>query len=174
MLFAHFTERPKPVARVHPDGRVFRGETVTLTCDIQQTGDWQYSWYKDNKQDYIIGRDQNYIITSVDWSHGGVYSCKRTLSKAPTYSQMSDGVTLTVSGECVHVFIRSNKFITSVFVTVFVTHPGMDYELQRPWGQLSPRTAHPTPPFFIVFQSFTFIVTESGCSDYCEYLMFSL
>ncbi len=101
-VFAHFTVRPKPVVDVDPDRRVFRGETVTLTCDIQQTGDWWYSWYKDNKQDYSAGRDQNYIITSVDPSHSGVYSCKRTLSKAPTYSQMSDGGKLTVSGECVH------------------------------------------------------------------------
>ncbi len=108
-FFAHFTERPKPVARVHPDRRVFRGETVTLTCDIQHTGDWQYSWNKDNKQDYIIGRDQNYIITPVDWSHRGVYSCKGTQSKAPTHSQMSDGVTLTVSGESVHFSLHHFK-----------------------------------------------------------------
>ncbi|XP_026118754.1 hemicentin-1-like [Carassius auratus] len=65
------TVRPKPVVGVDPDRRVFRGETVTLTCDIQQTGVWQYSWYKDNKQDYIIGRDQNYKIPSVDPSHSG-------------------------------------------------------------------------------------------------------
>ncbi len=110
MLFARFTERPKPVARVHPDRRVFRGETVTLTCDIQQTGDWRYSWYKDNKQDYIIGRDQNYIITSVDLSHGSVYSCSGTQSKAPTYSQFSDGVTLTVSGESVHFSLLYTSF----------------------------------------------------------------
>ncbi|XP_043100818.1 titin-like isoform X2 [Puntigrus tetrazona] len=90
-------ERPKPVVGVDPDRHVFRGETVTLTCDIQQTGDWEYSWYKDNKQDYIIRQDQKYIISSVDWSHSGVYSCRRTQSKAPAYSQMSDGVTLTVS-----------------------------------------------------------------------------
>ncbi len=97
MFFAHFTERLKPVVRVNPDRRVFRGETVTLTCDIQQTGDWWYSWYKDGNQDYIIGRDQNYIITSVNRYHGGVYSCIGTHSTG--HSQYSDGVTLTVSGE---------------------------------------------------------------------------
>ncbi|XP_059396154.1 neural cell adhesion molecule 1-B-like [Carassius carassius] len=65
------TVRPKPVVGVDPERRVFRGETVTLTCDIQQTGVWQYSWYKGYKQDYIIGRDQNYKIPSVDLSHRG-------------------------------------------------------------------------------------------------------
>uniref|UniRef100_A0A673GBG1 Ig-like domain-containing protein n=1 Tax=Sinocyclocheilus rhinocerous TaxID=307959 RepID=A0A673GBG1_9TELE len=82
---------------VHPDGRVFRGETVTLTCDTQQTGVWQYIWYKDRKLVYSPRQNQNYIIPSVDSSHSGVYSCRGTQSQAPTYSQMSDGVTLTVS-----------------------------------------------------------------------------
>ncbi len=109
MLFARFTARPKPVVGVDPDRRVFRGETVTLTCDIQQTGDWQYSWTKDNKQDNRAGRDKNYIISSVDQYHGGVYSCRRTQSRAPYYSQTSDGVTLTVSGESVHFFLNHFK-----------------------------------------------------------------
>ncbi|XP_016416993.1 uncharacterized protein LOC107747084 [Sinocyclocheilus rhinocerous] len=50
------SERPKPVVDVHPDGRVFRGETVTLTCDTQQTGVWQYIWYKDRKLVYNLPR----------------------------------------------------------------------------------------------------------------------
>ncbi len=109
MLFARFTERPKPVVGVVPDRRVFRGETVTLTCDIQQTGDWRYSWNKDNKQDNRAGQNQNYIISSVDPSHGGVYSCRGSQSEAPTYSQMSDGVTLTVSGESLSLNIESKS-----------------------------------------------------------------
>ncbi len=109
MLFARFTERPKPVVGVDPDRRVFRGETVTLTCDIQQTGDWRYSWYKDNKLDNRAGQNQKYIISSVDPSHSGVYRCRGTQSEAPTYSQMSDGVTLTVSGESVHFLLNHFK-----------------------------------------------------------------
>ncbi len=97
MFFAHFTESPKPLVRVHPDSLVFRGETVTLTCDIQQTGDRRYSWYKDGNQDNSARRDQNYTITSVDPSHGGVYSCRGNQSEH--HSQHSARVTLTVSGE---------------------------------------------------------------------------
>ncbi|XP_051756744.1 basement membrane-specific heparan sulfate proteoglycan core protein-like isoform X5 [Ctenopharyngodon idella] len=87
-------ERPKPVVRVQPDVRVFRGETVTLTCDIQEAGVWRYNWYKDH---YSTGQDQIYKITSVDQSHAGVYSCRGTQTEAPQYSEFSDGVTLTVS-----------------------------------------------------------------------------
>ncbi len=99
MLFAHFTERPKPVVDVDPDRLVFRGETVTLTCDIQQTGDWWYIWNEPSGQVYSAGQNQNYIITPVDWSHDGVYSCRGNQSEAPHHSQHSAGVTLTVSGE---------------------------------------------------------------------------
>ncbi|KAK9972335.1 hypothetical protein ABG768_025650 [Culter alburnus] len=98
-------ERPKPVVRVQPDVHVFRGETVTLTCDIQEeTGVWQYSWYKD--QDYSAGQDQIYYsagqdpiykIKSVDQHHAGVYSCKGTQTKATQYTEKSDKVKLTVS-----------------------------------------------------------------------------
>ncbi|KAL0149250.1 hypothetical protein M9458_055484 [Cirrhinus mrigala] len=98
-------ERPKPAVLVQPDKNVFKEETITLTCHIQETGDWQYSWYKDKNN--ITGQNQKHIIPSVASSHSGVYNCKATQSKAPTYSQMSDGVTLTVSGECVHLFLTS-------------------------------------------------------------------
>ncbi len=116
MLFARFTERLKPVVDIVPDGRVFRGETVTLTCDIQQTGDWQYRWHKDYKQVYS---GQNYIISSVDPSHRGVYRCRGTQSQAPTYSRYSDGVTLTVSGESSCVLHINHYFVLTVLSAAF-------------------------------------------------------
>ncbi|XDV19195.1 hypothetical protein PO909_024722, partial [Leuciscus waleckii] len=98
-------ERPKPVVKVKPDVHVFRGERVTLTCDIQETGVWRYSWYKDQDNSrrtdqiyYSAGQDQIYIITSVDPSHAGLYRCRGTLTKTLQDSEISDGVTLTVSG----------------------------------------------------------------------------
>ncbi|KAL0149195.1 hypothetical protein M9458_055429, partial [Cirrhinus mrigala] len=87
--------KPKPVVRVDPDENVFSGEKVTLICDIQETGVWQYSWNKDGKPVYNAGRYQNYIITSVDRSHDGVYSCR--VSQYSHHSEFSDGVKLTVS-----------------------------------------------------------------------------
>ncbi len=120
MLFARFTERPKPVVGVVPDRRVFRGETVTLTCDTQQTGDWQYSWYKDYKQDNRAGQDKKYIISSVDPSHSGVYRCRGTQSQAPHHSHFSAGVTLTVSGESSCVLHTNPSFLLTVFSAGFI------------------------------------------------------
>ncbi len=118
MLFARFTERPKPVADIDPDRLVFRGETVTLTCDIQHTGDWTYSWYKDGNQDNKAGQNQKYIISSVYSSHEGVYSCRGTQSEAPTYSQFSAGVQLTVSGESSCV-LHTNPLASVTIVFLF-------------------------------------------------------
>ncbi len=45
--------------KVTPDQRVFRGETVTLTCNIQKTADniqWRYSWFKDGDTQYPVYR----------------------------------------------------------------------------------------------------------------------
>ncbi len=114
MLFARFTERPKPVVHVVPDRRVFREETVTLTCDIQHTGDWWYSWTKDNTQVYS---GQKYIISSVDWSHGGVYSCIGYQSQ--DHSQYSAGVTLKVSGESSCVLHTNPSFLLTVLSAAF-------------------------------------------------------
>ncbi len=94
------TERP--VVKVTPDQRVFSGETVTLTCDIQKTADniqWRYSWFKD-------GDTHNpYTITTAEFSftadlyHSGEYRCRGVRSDSQRSSDISAAVTLTVSGE---------------------------------------------------------------------------
>uniref|UniRef100_A0A8C1R5F2 Ig-like domain-containing protein n=1 Tax=Cyprinus carpio TaxID=7962 RepID=A0A8C1R5F2_CYPCA len=99
-------ERPKPVVRVQPDGRVFRGQTVTLTCDIQDTDvtNWSYSWNKDDSEIHV-SQSQEYRISSVSESHTGNYRCTGRETGGSRYSHTSDKVTLTVSGECVYLTI---------------------------------------------------------------------
>ncbi|XP_051980600.1 basement membrane-specific heparan sulfate proteoglycan core protein-like [Xyrauchen texanus] len=90
-------ERPKPEVRVNPDHPVFRGETVTLTCDIQtQTHtEWRYSWIKDDSVN-PVSTERVYRITS-DKSHSGKYSCRGEKIRDSQRSDISDAVTLTVS-----------------------------------------------------------------------------
>ncbi|KAF4111610.1 hypothetical protein G5714_008641 [Onychostoma macrolepis] len=89
------TERPKPVVKVTPDQRVFRGETVTLTCDIQPAGhiQWRYSWFKDGSVIRDV-TERVYSITSV--SDSVTYSCRGDRSDSQR-SDISAAVTLTVS-----------------------------------------------------------------------------
>ncbi len=93
------TERPKPVVKVTPDQRVFRGETVTLTCDIQREENiqWTYSWFKDGYT-YYPYRTTTAAEYSFTAYHSGEYSCRGETSDSQT-SDISAAVTLTVSGE---------------------------------------------------------------------------
>uniref|UniRef100_A0A8C1HAT5 Ig-like domain-containing protein n=1 Tax=Cyprinus carpio carpio TaxID=630221 RepID=A0A8C1HAT5_CYPCA len=86
---------PKAVLKVTPDQRVFRGETVTLTCDIQGAGDiqWTYSWFKDGSVIRDI-TERVYTITSV--SDRAEYRCRGERSDSQR-SDISAAVTLTVS-----------------------------------------------------------------------------
>uniref|UniRef100_A0A672LM70 Ig-like domain-containing protein n=1 Tax=Sinocyclocheilus grahami TaxID=75366 RepID=A0A672LM70_SINGR len=86
------SERPEPVVKVSPDQRVFRGETVTLTCDIQT---WTYSWFRDASVIRDV-TERVYSITS-DESYSE-YSCRGERSDSQK-SHTSAAVTLTVSGE---------------------------------------------------------------------------
>ncbi|XP_043099360.1 sialoadhesin-like isoform X2 [Puntigrus tetrazona] len=91
-------QRPKPVARVHPDGRALGGQTVTLTCDLRQmdVSSWTYSWNKDDSPVHASDSPE-YRIGSVDESHAGRYSCAGHEIGGSRHSHTSDEVTLSVS-----------------------------------------------------------------------------
>ncbi|XP_042573737.1 sialoadhesin-like isoform X1 [Cyprinus carpio] len=101
-------EKPNPKVTIKPDQHVFRGETVTLRCDIDGEGvtSWQYSWYKDGSGS-VISELQEYTFSPVTESDTGKYSCYGAESQGSRTSQHSDAVTLTVS-----VFSVSQKWLT--------------------------------------------------------------
>ncbi|XP_051565802.1 sialoadhesin-like isoform X2 [Myxocyprinus asiaticus] len=92
-------ERPKPVVTVNPDHHVFRGETVTLTCDIQREThtEWRYSWFKDGHIYSSYTSTPDLKISSVYESDSGKYSCRGEKISDSQRSHISDAVTLTVS-----------------------------------------------------------------------------
>ncbi len=87
----------RPVVKVTPDQRVFRGEKVTLTCDIQRAEhiQWTYIWFKDGSVIRDV-TERVYSITSV--SDRAEYRCRGERSDSQR-SYISAAVTLTVSGE---------------------------------------------------------------------------
>ncbi|XP_037403303.1 titin-like isoform X1 [Pygocentrus nattereri] len=94
------SERPKPAVSIQPDHQVFRGETVTLRCEIKGGGvsNWQYSWFKDGSSTPVSYKQQ-YSISSVTASDGGTYTCRGAVRGTSRYSHYSEAVTLTVSGK---------------------------------------------------------------------------
>ncbi|XP_050958988.1 Fc receptor-like protein 2 [Labeo rohita] len=91
-------ERPKPKVTIKPAQHVFRGDTVTLRCDIYGEGvtSWSYSWYKEGSTSVFSDR-QELTFSSVNESNAGKYSCNGSETEGSRWSQMSDAVTLTVS-----------------------------------------------------------------------------
>ncbi|KAK3515924.1 hypothetical protein QTP86_021051, partial [Hemibagrus guttatus] len=91
------TARPKAVVSVQaadPDN-VFTGETITFSCEIKTRGSWQYHWFRDNKEVSDAKANKTYL----QMFNNGAYTCRGTQSSDPKYTQTSDAVTLTVSGD---------------------------------------------------------------------------
>ncbi|XP_051523925.1 basement membrane-specific heparan sulfate proteoglycan core protein-like isoform X4 [Myxocyprinus asiaticus] len=95
----HTQAGAKPVLHVQPDEHVFRGETVTFTCDIQTETDteWTYSYIKNGDIRSSNTSTQEFRISTVYESDIGKYSCRGEKSSDPPISVISDAVTLTVS-----------------------------------------------------------------------------
>ncbi|KAG9274594.1 Fc receptor-like protein 5, partial [Astyanax mexicanus] len=108
-------ERPTAVVTINPANQVFRGESVTLRCDLQGGGgfEWTYSWYKGNPVS-LYSSTQEYEISPVEYSHSGKYSCRGTVRGTSRSSHTSTAVRLTVSGELTLIVSpsRSQHFTT--------------------------------------------------------------
>uniref|UniRef100_A0A8C2CQR5 Ig-like domain-containing protein n=1 Tax=Cyprinus carpio TaxID=7962 RepID=A0A8C2CQR5_CYPCA len=107
-------ERPKANVTITPDQHVFRGETVTLRCDIDGEGvtSWKYSWYKDGS-DSVFSELQEHIFRYVTESDVGNYSCYGAERGGSRTSNISDEVTLTVSDKAKAVLSGSpQKWLT--------------------------------------------------------------
>ncbi len=109
MNCCHCPERPKAKVTVKPDQHVFRGETVTLRCDICGEGviSWRYSWYKDGSVS-VFSDQREHTFSPVE-SDAGKYFCYGAERGGSRTSNISDAVTLTVSGEFDHPFIYTHK-----------------------------------------------------------------
>uniref|UniRef100_A0A673KPD8 Ig-like domain-containing protein n=1 Tax=Sinocyclocheilus rhinocerous TaxID=307959 RepID=A0A673KPD8_9TELE len=103
-----FCKKPKPTLTIKPAQHVFRREKVTLRCDIYGEGvtSWRYIWYKEGSTS-VFRELQEHTFWSVTESDAGKYSCEGSETEGSRWSQMSDKVTLTVSGECDHLFINT-------------------------------------------------------------------
>ncbi|KAF5892757.1 carcinoembryonic antigen-related cell adhesion molecule 5-like, partial [Clarias magur] len=95
VLQLEVTGCPKPVLNIKPDKHVFRGESVTFSCTIQNQRhtEWTYSWYRDGVTVYTSLTTTTQEITVSD---KGEYTCRGRRSDSQV-SQISDPVTLSVS-----------------------------------------------------------------------------
>ncbi|KAK7167250.1 hypothetical protein R3I94_001596 [Phoxinus phoxinus] len=109
----HTEEIPKPKVTIKPDHHVFRGETVTLRCDIYGEGvtSWRYNWYKDGSTS-VFSERQEHTFSSVSEYNAGKYFCYGTETEGSRSSHRSDEVTLTVSVPRAVLSVSPQKWLT--------------------------------------------------------------
>uniref|UniRef100_A0A673N9Y9 Ig-like domain-containing protein n=1 Tax=Sinocyclocheilus rhinocerous TaxID=307959 RepID=A0A673N9Y9_9TELE len=127
-------ESPKPKVSIKPDQHVFREETVTLRCDIdgEAVTSWQYSWYKDGSVS-VFSELQEHTFWFVRMSDAGNYSCYGAERGGSRTSNISDAVTLTVSGVSPPVFLIVSPSRTQHFTSVSLSLSCKDQSNSDRW-----------------------------------------
>lgn len=85
---------------------VFPTERVSLSCGMDSTSAWKYTWYRDGSKlpgnDHTVALDSDGTILNIGSAsaeHSGEYSCSGTLKSRPVHSNRSSTLTLRVYGE---------------------------------------------------------------------------
>ncbi|XP_053089313.1 sialoadhesin-like [Pangasianodon hypophthalmus] len=97
---AHPQAKPKPTVRVNPQSSVYTGDTITLSCELQQSTGWEFLWYKYNQQLQLlntVARDSNTLSVTVNKAEETVYKCiaHRQNTLGNSYTMLSDPVKIT-------------------------------------------------------------------------------
>ncbi|KAL7824618.1 hypothetical protein SRHO_G00345010 [Serrasalmus rhombeus] len=148
-LWVNVTDSTKAVVSIKPDKQVFKGETVTLRCDMQAGGDteWIYRWYKDDRLS-SNRRTQEFTVSSVTESNGGKYTCRGHRSHDFQSSEISDAVTLTVSDVAQAVLsVSPQSWLTegeSVTLSCESSCQTAEEKLEAPLYTLSPAAVNHT------------------------------
>ncbi|XP_042626651.1 immunoglobulin superfamily member 1-like, partial [Cyprinus carpio] len=106
-------KRPKPTVTIKPAQHVFRGDPVTLRCDIYSEGvtSWSYSWYKEDSTS-VFSDQQEHTLRSVTESDAGKYTCRGSETEGSRWSQKSDAVTLRVSAPRAVLSVSPQNWLT--------------------------------------------------------------
>ncbi|XP_047679089.1 CD166 antigen homolog isoform X3 [Tachysurus fulvidraco] len=93
--------KPKPTVRVNPQSSVYTGDTVTLSCELQQGTGWEFYWYKNNQLLQNLNSEQvNTLKVTVNNAGEAEYTCvarRRYYYNSYYYfTEFSDPVKITV------------------------------------------------------------------------------
>ncbi|KAK3545357.1 hypothetical protein QTP70_004462 [Hemibagrus guttatus] len=95
-------ERPKATVRVNPQSSVYTGDTVTLSCELQQETGWEFQWYKNIHQLQNLSSAQENTLKVTADAGDTEYKCKAvrrnyyTQSSYDYFTKCSDPVKITV------------------------------------------------------------------------------
>uniref|UniRef100_A0A3B1J9R0 Ig-like domain-containing protein n=1 Tax=Astyanax mexicanus TaxID=7994 RepID=A0A3B1J9R0_ASTMX len=168
-IYFIYTEKPTPVVNITPANQVFRGESVTLSCELQGgVGEIEgpYIWNKNGNTVSPSSTEQQLIIQSVEYSDRGEYSCSGTVKGIGRDSNTSAAVTLTVFEKPTAVLnIKpGNRVFRGETVTIRCDlQGGGDFEWTYNWSQNSVSSSSTSNQYTISS------VTDSHWGDYYCY-----
>ncbi|XP_047679142.1 B-cell receptor CD22-like [Tachysurus fulvidraco] len=88
--------KPKPTVRVNPQSSVYTGDTVTLSCELQQGTGWEFQWNKNNQ---LLQNLNSVKVNTLNVTIGNAgeteYKC-RARRRNIYYTDFSDPVKITV------------------------------------------------------------------------------
>ncbi|XP_058251728.1 carcinoembryonic antigen-related cell adhesion molecule 5-like [Hemibagrus wyckioides] len=90
--------KPKATVRVNPQSSVYTGDTVTLSCELQQETGWKFQWYKNNQLQNLNSEQENTLNVTVDNAGETEYRCRanRINNNYYYFTEFSDPVKITV------------------------------------------------------------------------------
>uniref|UniRef100_A0A671L9H2 Ig-like domain-containing protein n=1 Tax=Sinocyclocheilus anshuiensis TaxID=1608454 RepID=A0A671L9H2_9TELE len=153
---------------IKPDQHVFRGDTVTLRCDIDGEGvtGWRYSWYKDGSNS-VFSELQEHTFSPVTESDAGKYFCYGAERGGSRTSNIGDEVTLTVDTPQAVLSVSPQKWLTegdpvTLICEVYGSSTGWTFS----WYTLTASSDIPTPTLSVEPQSSLF--TGDSVTLRCE------
>ncbi|XP_046707659.1 uncharacterized protein LOC124387373 [Silurus meridionalis] len=66
--------KPQPSVRVNPQHSIYTGDTITLSCELQETTGWKFFWYKNSQ--LVNNVATNTLHITVDNAGEPVYQCR--------------------------------------------------------------------------------------------------
>ncbi|XP_035375901.1 uncharacterized protein LOC113568913, partial [Electrophorus electricus] len=89
--------KPKPTVKVKPQTSVYTGDTVTLSCEVQQSTGWMFLWYiyPQQPKSWITVRKNNIMDVTVSEEATSEYGCGAR--RGQYYTHYSDVVKITAA-----------------------------------------------------------------------------
>uniref|UniRef100_A0A3Q3F0I9 Titin-like n=1 Tax=Labrus bergylta TaxID=56723 RepID=A0A3Q3F0I9_9LABR len=125
-----FSEIPVPLAQLKTSWLdVFPTESVKLSCGMNGSSDWMYTWYKDKQKvqpakTTHLDSDGTLSIVSTSVSHRGRYSCSAKLKNRSVDSSRSSELTLNVYGKLFGFFFDTVVVIFYLLLYFDSSHRG--------------------------------------------------
>ncbi|KAI5085127.1 Fc receptor-like protein 5, partial [Silurus meridionalis] len=121
--------KPKLTIRVNPQSSISTGDTITLSCELQETTAWEFLYYYSNQQIQRTPAD-SFKVTVNNAGETVFWCCARTRNYFYYYTEYSKAVNITVKERPSVLSVSPQNWLTegdSVTLSCEVTDSSTDW-----------------------------------------------